>query len=119
MSNYERVNLEVKKAIEGSVSSEGTQKKLRYIQSFLDASIKDMMTKQFDSAESKIEFMTSILFQIRDYLTSEFTENSLKLSLLNVFNQIEEKVAAEIDHQKKTEEESLILMQEEPQEQDQ
>lgn len=118
MRLYENVNEQVKKVLSSSIVDEKAQKKFDHLKAFVNGSIKEALTKNFESQEEKISFLTSTMIQINDYLTSEATENSLKVSLIEVFNQIEEKVKKEEEHLKKTEEVNTTLTQEEKLEKD-
>jgi len=109
MKSYKRINNEFKQAINASLTENQGQKKLIQIKNFLDNSITDVVTNEFPNQDEKIKHLLNTLLNLRDYLTSENTENSLKVSLLNVYNQIEQKVFEEEEHLKKTKEESTTL----------
>lgn len=95
--NYKIINESYIKIINDSMMSEKEIKKMIQIKSFLDSSLKEVLTKNFSDDNEKISFLVQILFQTRDYLIAENIENSFKTSLLKMFNQINEKVLKEID----------------------
>lgn len=110
MKKHERINSEFKQAITASLAENQGQKKLVQIKNFLNDAITDVIAKEFSSQDEKIKHLLNTLLNLRDYLTSENTENSLKLTLLSVYNQIEQKVLEEEAHLKKTKEESITPM---------
>lgn len=107
MSTYEKINEQVKNAIASTMPNDSSLKKFNQIKSFLDESLKTAFTKTFSTPEEKSEYLLQVIFQTRDYLISETTENSFRNNLIRVFQQIEEKVIQEEEHQKKTSPENL------------
>ena len=111
--DYQRANKEVKETIQSALIENKALQKFSNLKAFVDEAIKNAVIRNFETDQEKSDFLISALFQVRDYLVSENTENSLKLSILNVFHQIEEKVKNEDDQKKR--EENMTLMQEENQ----
>lgn len=107
MSTYEKINEQVKNAIASTMPNDSSLKKFNQIKSFLDESLKSAFAKSFSTPEEKSEYLLQVIFQTRDYLISETTENSFRSNLIRVFQQIEEKVIQEEEHQKKTSPENL------------
>ena len=111
MSTYEKINEQVKNAITSTIPNNSSLKKFNQMKVFLDDSLKTAFARSFSTPEERSEYLLQIIFQTRDYLISESTENSFRNNLIGVFQQIEEKVLQEEDHQKKTNQENLTQIQ--------
>lgn len=88
--NYKTLNESYSRLISDSVLSEKENRKLTQVKAFLDTSLKETLSKTFSTESEKINHLTQLLFQVRDYLFAENVENSLKQNLLKAFQQIEE-----------------------------
>ena len=60
------------------------------LKSFVDASLKEAASKKFENESEKIKYLFSTLYDIRDFILTQVTENSLRLKLIEQFKQIEE-----------------------------
>ena len=62
------------------------------MKSFVDNSLKEVASKQFENDADKIKYLIETLHNIRDFSIALTTENSLRLGLLNQFNKLEEEI---------------------------
>lgn len=65
---------------------------LNRLKTFVDASLKETLTKKFDDDNDKMKYLIQSLYQIRDYVLSQITENSLRKSLVDEFQNIEREI---------------------------
>lgn len=65
---------------------------LNKLKSFVDASLKEVLIKKFDNDVEKCKYLLTSLYQIRDYILSQITENSLRSDLIKQFQMIEEEI---------------------------
>ena len=62
------------------------------MKSFVDSSLKEVSSKNFESDAEKIKYLIETLHSIRDFSIALTTENSLRMGLLNQFNKMEEEL---------------------------
>ena len=62
------------------------------MKSFVDSSLKEVASKSFESDAEKIKYLIETLHSIRDFSLALTTENSLRIGLLNQFNNMEEEI---------------------------
>lgn len=60
------------------------------MKSFVDSSLKEVATNDFESDKDKIRYLLDSLYSIRDFVLSATTENSVRLELLKSFIELEE-----------------------------
>ena len=72
---------------------------LDQIKSFVDASLKETLSKNFENDTNKIKYLLDTLYNIRDFVLAQTTENSLRLNLLKQFDQIASDVQSGNDQQ--------------------
>jgi len=62
---------------------------LNQLKSFVDASLKEALAKSFNNDSDKIKYLLDTLYNIRDFVLAQTTENSLRLRLIQEFEKIE------------------------------
>lgn len=62
---------------------------LNQLRSFVDASLKEALAKSFNNDSDKIKYLLDTLYNIRDFVLAQTTENSLRLRLVQEFEKIE------------------------------
>ena len=62
------------------------------LKAFVDNSLKEVASKNFESAEDKIRYLIGSLQSIRDFSVALTTENSMRLSMIKQFNKLEEEL---------------------------
>ena len=67
-----------------------TVDQLSQMKSFIDASLREVASKRFESEEAKMKYMLECLYSIRDFVLTQTTENSLRIALIQQFEQIEQ-----------------------------
>ena len=78
---------------------------------FIDKSLMEVTSKNFNNDEDKIKFLLNALYDIRDFVLSQTTENSVRIKLIKQFDKIEEEEFLGNFHQ--TQEENLLHKTEE------
>tara|TARA_A100001515_G_scaffold86097_1_gene68391 strand:+ start:382 stop:765 length:384 start_codon:yes stop_codon:yes gene_type:complete len=63
---------------------------LNQLKIFIDTTIKRSVTETFENDSEKLTYLLSTLYDIRDFVLTQTTENSVRINLLNQFRQIEE-----------------------------
>ena len=101
---------EFKKLTEPRLESQ-TLYQLAQMKSFVDANLKECLSKNFANDSEKIQYLLGVLYDIRDFVLSQTTENSVRLTLLSQFNQIDQEAKLGND-QESLEKESLERMEE-------
>ena len=66
--------------------------KINQVKSFVDAVLKEVTCKQFNSEHEKIKYLIDGLYTIRDFTIALTTENSLRISLMQQFENIEREI---------------------------
>ena len=84
---------------------------LTQMKSFIDTRLKECLSKNFDTDSEKIQYLLNVLYDIRDFVLSQTIENSVRISLLSQFEQIENQIKVGND-QKNLESESLEKVEE-------
>jgi hypothetical protein len=79
---------EFKKATEPKLEAQ-TLFQLTQMKAFVDASLKNCISQNFENDTQKIQYLLGVLYDIRDFVLSQTTENSLRISLIEQFNEIE------------------------------
>jgi hypothetical protein len=59
------------------------------MKNFVDESLKQCSTKTFSNEAEKIRYLLDALYNIRDFVLSQTNENSVRISLIKQFEQIE------------------------------
>ena len=90
---------------------------LSQVKKFVDVSLKEATSKNFENESDKIKYLLDTLYNIRDFVLAQTTENSVRISLINQFKKIEEEEI--MGNLQKQQEEKLSLQTEEKSEQDQ
>ena len=62
------------------------------MKSFVDNSLKEVASKQFETDADKIKYLVETLHNIRDFTIALTTENSLRVGLINQFNKMQEEI---------------------------
>ena len=62
------------------------------MKSFVDNSLKEVASKQFETDSDKIKYLIETLHNIRDFTIALTTENSLRIGLVNQFNKLQEEI---------------------------
>jgi hypothetical protein len=75
---------EFKKATEPKLEAQ-TLFQLTQMKAFVDASLKNCISQNFENDTQKIQYLLGVLYDIRDFVLSQTTENSL----IEQFNEIE------------------------------
>ena len=89
---------------------------LNQMKSFVDNSLREVASKNFENDADKIKYLLSTLYDIRDFVLSQTNENSVRLSLIQQFNKIEEEEM--LGNSQLQQEENSLLQTEEKLEQD-
>ena len=63
---------------------------LSQLKMFVDASLKETVSRDFETEADKIKHLLGTLHDIRDYVLSQTIENSVRLKLIAQINQLEE-----------------------------
>ena len=84
---------------------------LNQMKLFIDKSLMEVTSKNFNNDEDKIKFLLNALYDIRDFVLSQTTENSVRIKLIKQFDKIEEEEFLGNFHQ--TQEENLLHKTEE------
>lgn len=63
---------------------------LNQLKSFVDGTLKEAVSQNFKSDADKIKYLLDTLYNIRDFVLAQTTENSLRLRLIQEFQKIEE-----------------------------
>ena len=82
---------------------EQTLYQMSQLKSFVDASLIELGTKKFNDESEKTKYLLDTLYQLRDFIFSQLTENSLRLNLIKQFNLIEAEVLGNESIQSKEE----------------
>ena len=72
---------------------------LSQLKSFVDMSLKEAISKSFENDADKIRHLSDTLYNIRDFVLAQTTENSLRLSLVQEFQQIEKAAIIELKNE--------------------
>jgi hypothetical protein len=89
---------------------------LNQMKNFVDNSLREVASRNFENDADKIKYLLNTLYDIRDFVLSQTNENSLRLKLIQQFDKIEEE---EILGNSQQQEENSLLQTEEVLEQDQ
>ena len=89
---------------------------LNQLKSFVDNSLREVASKNFENDSDKIKYLLNTLYDIRDFVLSQTNENSVRLSLIQQFNKIEEEEI--LGNSQLQQEENSLLQTEEKSEQD-
>jgi len=90
---------------------------LNKLKSFIDASLKECLNKNFEKESDKINYMLEALYQIRDFVVSQTVENSVRQNLILEFQKIEQEI--DLGNDPQLQEEKQLKSQEEKLEQSQ
>ena len=71
------------------VLSKQTLQQFSQLKQFIDSNLKEAMSKNFETDEEKVKYLHNTLLDLRDFMLAQITENSLRINLINQFNQIE------------------------------
>jgi hypothetical protein len=88
---------------------------LNKLKVFVDASLKECLTQNFDDEKQKSKYLLESLYQIRDFVISRAVENSVRQSLILEFQKIESEI--ELGNELQQQEEKQLEIQEEKSEQ--
>ena len=78
------------KAATAPILEKQTLFQLNQLKIFIDTTIKKSVTETFENDSEKLTYLLSTLYDIRDFVLTQTTENSVRINLLNQFRQIEE-----------------------------
>jgi len=81
-----------------------TLHQLTQLKVFVDASLKEVVSKNFDNDEEKVRYLINALYNIRDFVLTQSTENSVRLSLIEQIEEIKRKIEMGNDLEKPTKE---------------
>ena len=90
---------------------------LNKLKSFIDASLKECLSKNFQNESDKVNYLLESLYQIRDFVVSQTIENSVRKNLILEFQKIEQEI--EMGNVLQQQEEKQLKSQEEKLEQSQ
>lgn len=90
---------------------------LNQMKSFVDNSLREVASKNFENDADKIKYLLNTLYDIRDFVLSQTNENSVRLLLIQQFNKIEEEEL--LGNSQLQQEENSLLQTEEKLEQGQ
>ncbi len=63
---------------------------LSQMKTFVDASLKEASSRNFENNSEKIKYLLDTLYNIRDFVLTQTTENSVRIALIQQFQQIEQ-----------------------------
>jgi len=89
---------------------------LNQMKNFVDNSLREVTSKNFENDADKIKYLLNTLYDIRDFVLSQTNENSLRIKLIQEFNKIEEEEI--LGNSQLQQEENSLLQTEEKSEQD-
>lgn len=90
---------------------------LNQMKTFVDSSLREVASRNFENDADKIKYLLNTLYDIRDFVLSQTNENSLRLKLIQQFDKIEEEEI--LGNSQLQQEEKSLLQTEEKLEQDQ
>ena len=73
---------------------------LNQLKSFVDDTLKEVVSQNFKSDADKIKYLLNTLYNIRDFILAQTTENSLRVRLIQEFQKIEEETIVGNSHQR-------------------
>ena len=79
---------EFKEAIKPRLADQ-TLYQLTQMKSFVDECLKQSATQNFSNEAEKVRYLLDTLYSIRDFILSQTNENSVRISLIKQFEQIE------------------------------
>lgn len=59
------------------------------LKNFIDASLKEALLKNFKSDAEKVKYLNNTLLDLRDFMMTQITENSLRINLIKQFTEME------------------------------
>lgn len=74
------------------ILQEQTLFQLNQLKTFIDTSLKEVASKKFNDESEKIKYLLDTLYNIRDFVLTQTTENNLRLSLIKQFDRLEQEV---------------------------
>jgi len=74
------------------ILQEQTLFQLNQLKTFIDTSLKEVTSKKFNDESEKIKYLLDTLYNIRDFVLTQTTENNLRLSLIKQFDRLEQEV---------------------------
>ena len=84
---------------------------LSQLKLFVDSSLTETLTKNFENDTDKIKYLLDTLYNIRDFVLSQTVENSLRLKLMQEFHKIELEAELEKDNQQQVEYSNSVLVE--------
>ena len=78
-----------KKAVQ-PVMKKQTLFQLSQLKTFVDGALKEALSKNFKNDADKIKYLLGTLYNIRDFVLTQATENSLRIRLIQEFQKIED-----------------------------
>ena len=84
---------------------------LSQIKSFVDGTLQAVLSQNFESDTDKIKYLLDTLYNIRDFVLAQTTENSLRQRLILEFQKIEDE--AVMGNSQQRQEKSLLTQTEE------
>ena len=84
---------------------------LSQIKSFVDGTLQAVLSQNFESDTDKIKYLLDTLYNIRDFVLTQTTENSLRQRLILEFQKIEDE--AVMGNSQQRQEKSLLTQTEE------
>ena len=73
---------------------------LSQLKSFVDGTLKEAVSQNFKSDADKIKYLLDTLYNIRDFVLAQTTENSLRVRLIQEFQKIEKETMMGNSHQR-------------------
>jgi hypothetical protein len=77
---------------------------LTQLKVFVDASLKEAVSKNFDNDQEKIRYLVDALYNIRDFVLTQSTDNSARLSIIDQIEKLEKEIEVGNDLEQQTEE---------------
>lgn len=65
---------------------------LAQLKVFVDGSLKEVVSKNFENDEEKVRYLINALYNIRDFVLTQSAENSVRLSLISEIEALERKI---------------------------
>ena len=83
---------------------------LNKLKAFVDASLKELLSKNFENENQKTKYLLESLYQIRDFVITRTIENSVRQNLMLEFQKIEQEI--ELGNELQQQEEKQLKSQE-------
>ena len=78
------------KKLSSPTLNQETLQQFSQLKSFIDANLKEIVSKNFESDEEKVKYLHNVLLDLRDFMLTQINDNSFRIRLMQQFNKLEE-----------------------------